>query len=835
MYKRNLLLILLFFLIGSQIFAYDFEINGLFFNKLSGNRVEVTYKSGQTYIGEISIPETITYNGVKYTVTSIGYQAFKDCKKLTGILNIPKTITSIESEAFYNCSGLNGSLIIPNSVTNIESSAFRDCSGLDGSLIIPNSLVSIGDYAFSGCSSLSGSLTIPNSVKLIGKSAFNGCSGFTGSLTLPYSLESISDAAFMLCNRLTGPLIIPNSITKIGASAFRGCSRLTGPIIIPNTVKSIGEYAFNGCVSAEIFISKIESVPSIHNTTFYAISSKARLFVPKGWKENYERNANWKDNFAEILESSQEYRLNVKAVGNGSITFNNISISNQEQQINVINGDYVTILISPESGFRLKRILVDGDDKTSDIINDQFTVSAITKNTSVEVEFEEIPITYTISGTAVGDGEIVINDVSIRNKTQILSLEEGMEVKVNFIPDNGNHIESAKVNETFIPTSLLGDQYVIERINENINIEVAFEKDVNVLTVEGINYQVTSQTSKNVKLMGGSIGQTLIVPATITQNGTTWNVIEIDHNAVMNNSELTAIIWNPEVPFTATVSNPNLLLYVTAEQYAPEAIKNVVVNGVARQISLVDAASGNGFCCPQTFTAQSISYTHRYGMETGVGASKGWETIALPFDVQEITHQTKGTIVPFANWKEGDNTKPFWLYELTGSGFVEASSIQAYKPYIISMPNNPKYNEEWQLNGEVTFKASSVTIGKSDDLATTSFQDRTFIPNLTDKPANEGFFALNVINDYSSNNSGITEGSKFIPNLRSIHPFEAYMSTTSKSRYAIGIFDDMTTDIKKIKLKEEEEESLLFDLQGRKTYVPRKGVYIKNGKKYIKK
>ena len=294
---------------------------------------------------------------------------------------------------------------------------------------------------------------------------------------------------------------------------------------------------------------------------------------------------------------------------------------------------------------------------------------------------------------------------------------------------------------------------------------------------------------------------------------------------------------NPEAAFTATVNNPNMLLYVKAERYAPSAIHNVVVNGTANSIVLTEAQSGNNFYCPQMFTARSISYKHNYRMTTGIGESRGWETIALPFDVQTITHETKGSIVPFAKWKSDDSSKPFWLYELTGSGFVEAGSIKAYTPYIISMPNNAQYDSQWLLNGNVTFSASNVIIGKTEDMKTATYRDRTFVPNYADRGAAEGLYALNVNNDFTTNNSGMTEGSKFVLNMRQVHPFEAYMTSSSNARTYFDIFDDLSTDIKEefiVRSSQFMVGERVYDLQGRKVEHPsKKGVYIVNGKKMI--
>ena len=84
-------------------------------------------------------------------------------------------------------------------------------------------------------------------------------------------------------------------------------------------------------------------------------------------------------------------------------------------------------------------------------------------------------------------------------------------------------------------------------------------------------------------------------------------------------------------------------------------MKNVVVNGTASSVVLAD--DGGKFYCPQAFTANSISYTHNYSMETG-GNGKGWETIVLPFDVKKITHTTKGEIVPFMAYTDVNGTHP---------------------------------------------------------------------------------------------------------------------------------------------------------------------------------
>lgn len=205
---------LLFFalLVTTTLWAHNFEVDGIFYDIIDENNVEVTYKGSDydsyrnEYSGEVIIPSTVTYNGTTYSVTSIGALAFYSCSSLTSV-TIPNSVTSIERSAFYYCSSLT-SVTIPNSVTSIGDWAFGDCTSLT-SITIPNSVTTIGYAAFYNCPSLT-SITIPNRVTSIGKRAFQGCSSLT-SVTIGNSVTSIGAWAFCGCSFL-------NSITCLGTT-----------------------------------------------------------------------------------------------------------------------------------------------------------------------------------------------------------------------------------------------------------------------------------------------------------------------------------------------------------------------------------------------------------------------------------------------------------------------------------------------------------------------------------------------------------------------------------------------------------------------------------------
>ena len=173
------------------------DSQGIKYRLNKNDQTAIVSRHTDTLSEVITIPATVTKDGVKYTVTSIGYDAFELCSGLTSV-TIPDSVTSIGDFAFSECNSLT-SVTIPDSVTSIGNRAFWDCDSLK-SITIPGSVTSIGKSAFAECRSLT-SVTIPDSVTSIGNGAFSYCTDLT-SVTIPGSVTSIGDEAFRDCDSL---------------------------------------------------------------------------------------------------------------------------------------------------------------------------------------------------------------------------------------------------------------------------------------------------------------------------------------------------------------------------------------------------------------------------------------------------------------------------------------------------------------------------------------------------------------------------------------------------------------------------------------------------------
>lgn len=292
--------------IGSNAFATGGDVDlslsedNLSFNLIDGvlfdssMKTLISFPSNRT--GEYTVPDGVTtildgvFTGSAITkitlpnsITSIGVNAFKDCKNLTEVV-LPERLTFIGSYAFQNTK--LKSVKIGRFVTEIGQYAFADCSELEEIIFVPNgsSALKLNDNAFQNCVSLK-SVEIPyrvrnvqmyndlggiNSVTYgIGSNCFDGCTSLA-SVTFEQvgaiftERLSIGNEAFHNCSSLTA-IDLPAHLQgfrynlgggsdiccySLGTRCFSGCTKLASVTFTRGTgLGYIGDYAFENCVS----------------------------------------------------------------------------------------------------------------------------------------------------------------------------------------------------------------------------------------------------------------------------------------------------------------------------------------------------------------------------------------------------------------------------------------------------------------------------------------------------------------------------------------------------------------------------------------------------------
>ena len=121
----------------------------------------MTVTSAGDYTGSVTIPETFIYDGVTYSVTAIGIDAFRDCSGLTAV-TIPNSVETIENNVFRDCSGLTA-VTIGKSVATIAGRAFGNCSSLTDVYCYAETVPATVLTAFAGVSLSKATLYVPAS------------------------------------------------------------------------------------------------------------------------------------------------------------------------------------------------------------------------------------------------------------------------------------------------------------------------------------------------------------------------------------------------------------------------------------------------------------------------------------------------------------------------------------------------------------------------------------------------------------------------------------------------------------------------------------------------
>ena len=787
-------------------YAETFEVGGIYYEIDTETPTSVrVVKDPDGYKGTITIPSQVTHNGKMYSVKELSKDAFSSCRDLESVIlneglltignscfshsglksyNIPNTVETIGNYAFYNTD--ISEVHIPSSVNSIGTQAFSSCElitsiTVDAGNVVYDSrnnsnAIIKGNTLLFGCINTS----FPESVSIIGEAAFYGTN--ITSITVPSTIAEIGKDAFGSCRKLES-VILNEGLVTIGNSSFShgGLKSYN----IPNTVETIGNYAFYNTDISEVHIPS--SVNSIGTQAFSSCELITSITVDAGnvvYDSRNNSNAIIKGNTLLFGCINTSFPESVSIIGEAAFYGTNITSITVPSTIAEIGKDAFGSCRKLESVILNEGLVTIGNSSFSHggllLVVIPHTVESIGNYAFYgNQELKEIEISV--------NNPFAINDNVFSDKvfsTAILSVpkEQINDYKAtngwkNFVNIQGIEPEPTPVfdNMTFVIHKWIGmADLQIAKSSEHVVIPETIEYD-------GNTYAVTRILDSALE---GSNMISLSIPSSVTYIG---------HNSIKDCNQLAAIEWNPKfnpsTEFVGHIVNPNLLFYVTEEQFKPDGIRNVIIGDQASSITLTDETNGN-FYCPKVFTAGNITYTHNYSLPTEKGLAKGWESIVLPFNVTTIKTANGEEIKPV--FIAGTGEKRFWLKELKETGLEEASEIKANVPYIISMPNWDGYQDFYNITGDVTFSAQNVMVQTSDNLQASASGNYQFTPNYQAQDKQNDIWALNT-SEYAENGKTYAPGSIFKANLRNVRPFEAYLtaSGSAAARRCISIADLM--------------------------------------------
>ena len=294
-------------LMASRLFAYDFDAicstgQTLYYNiNDDGVSVTVTYPcyGGQNNYysgyempqGDLTIPDSVEYQGITYAVTKIGPHAFYGCYSL-GAATLSNTLVEIGSHAFHgtNTNGYGHHLVIPDSVITVGSEAFSWASVHE--LTIGESVQNIGYHAFD-CSNLKIIHYNATHCNDVASPPFGSSRNRNiNTLTIGENVVYIPAKLFYCFDDLACDVVIPNSVTRIGEQAFFDANVTS--VVIGDGCVEIGEWAFfNTHYLTSLKLGT--GLKTIGESAFFSSGIEGKLILPDsleviGYAAFYENN-----------------------------------------------------------------------------------------------------------------------------------------------------------------------------------------------------------------------------------------------------------------------------------------------------------------------------------------------------------------------------------------------------------------------------------------------------------------------------------------------------------------------------------------------------------------
>ena len=376
---KTALIVMAMFCLATFAFA-DGEIAGADFNdgamhwSISADGVLTISGEGDTpdYSYDNHAPwyayrSQITSVVIEDGITGMGCYALSGLENVVSI-ELPNTLNNLGQNCFSYCISLK-TIDLPDGISDLPYGLFENCSSLE-SIAIPDGVAYLGSSnVFYNCRSLS-EIHLPASIKRIGDYSEWDQFGnvrirdifFAGTLSQWMDVDFVNNG-FSLpmqqpCNlyfdgeKLTN-LTIPAEVTSIPDDAFQYVN--LNSVTIPSNVTSVGEGAFYS--SSVQSVRMADSVTSVGTNAFANCSSLDKVYYV-GDQSKWSSIA-WNSGNDALIDAPRYYidsfddirTVTVGAVENGSVTISDAYC---------VPGDIINVSASPDPGYRLQTIIVNG-------------------------------------------------------------------------------------------------------------------------------------------------------------------------------------------------------------------------------------------------------------------------------------------------------------------------------------------------------------------------------------------------------------------------------------------------------------------------------------------
>lgn len=169
------------------------------------------------------------------------------------------------------------------------------------------------------------------------------------------------------------------------------------------------------------------------------------------------------------------YAVKVTCSEGGSVQVNGQSIVSENAYMAEISTD-VKVIIKPQSGYRIKQILLDGQDMTKQFSEDNvLTIPSISSNKEIVVTFEKDTYSFRANYYGDGGGRVYVNGSLVPNGNAVI-LPAGSKVEIELLLYEGFYITTVKLGSTDITNQVINNKYTIPALSANSFLSVTFEK-----------------------------------------------------------------------------------------------------------------------------------------------------------------------------------------------------------------------------------------------------------------------------------------------------------------------------------------------------------------------